>query len=593
MKTVDACSSTRLSFPRSHLLQTWKTNGRKIELFYSEKDGLKAKITEGGTVIKVPKIWIRGIPTEIQMRPDIVKACVENTWIALTQSRIGEYNITIHSRLRGGMFQPGNLRTEAATGPTSPHQATANATRVRIDVKEIITKVREASSYAEREAPGKDIILVIGNTGSGKSTFVNYLAGCRMREERVPGKMEMGVVADNPVMEIGHGFNSWTAFPQLHTDPGSHITYCDCPGFLDNRGPSFDIPNAFAIKSIVQHARSIKGIVVLINYHSLQAERGRGLRETINILIQLFGVREEDVMHYRDAIALLISQGQHSNALTLETLREYLHGTGDFPMISQLVDNVGFYDPLDREEVLARGAVPRNEMIRELNETTGIETAGDLFGFALGQDSRLALIEFVSFVENEIRTQFREGNFKKVNRLLEPLQNLQLLNSILITKSFEGVVKTIRELIRGLEGQDESLESLEKIRDEIAYFSSEAKASIDVVQKRLADRQAQEKARAAAEAAQQAAEAEKKEAEEKAAEAEKMLAEAKKATQEAEERAEKERKCAAEAEEKRKLAAQQAAEQVRAARASAANNCSSGGCPRGGGGRCKKGCTVQ
>jgi len=539
MKTLPASSSIELTSSAKHPLKIWHTNGRKIELFYSEKDGLKAKITKDGTVIKVPKIWIRGIPTEIQMRPDIVKACVENTWVALTQSRIGEYAITIHGRLRGGMFRPGNLRTEAAAGSTSPHRTTANATRAHIDVEEIITKVREASAYAEREAPGKDIILVIGNTGAGKSAFVNYLAGCRMREERVPGKMEMGVVADNPVMEIGHGFNSWTAFPQLHTDPGSHITYCDCPGFLDNRGPSFDIPNAFAIKSIVQHARSIKGIVVLINYHSLQAERGKGLRETINILIQLFGVREEDVVRYKNAIALLISQGQHSNALTLESLREYLHGTGDFPMISQLIDNVGFYDPLDREESLAKGAVPRNEMIRALNETTGIETAGDLFGFALGQDSRLALVEFVSFVENEIRTQFREGNFKEVNRLLEPLQNLQLLNSTLITESFEGVVKTIRELIRGLEGQDESLESLQKIRDEIAYFSSEAKASIDVIQARLTVRQAQEEAKVAAEEAEKAAKEQKAKAEQKAREAEGELTQAREglaqATQKAEE----------------------------------------------------------
>jgi len=178
-------------------------------------------------------------------------------------------------------------------------------------------------------------------------------------------------------------------------------------------------------------------------------------------------------------------------------------------------------------------------MIRALNETTGIETAGDLFGFALGQDSRLALVEFVSFVENEIRTQFREGNFKEVNRLLEPLQNLQLLNSTLITESFEGVVKTIRELIRGLEGQDESLESLQKIRDEIAYFSSEAKASIDVIQARLTVRQAQEEAKVAAEEAEKAAKEQKAKAEQKAREAEGELTQAREglaqATQKAEE----------------------------------------------------------
>ena len=66
MKIVGTCSSTRLSSPGKHFLKTWNANGKKIELIYSEKGGLKAKITKGGKVTKVTKIWIRGIPKEIQ-----------------------------------------------------------------------------------------------------------------------------------------------------------------------------------------------------------------------------------------------------------------------------------------------------------------------------------------------------------------------------------------------------------------------------------------------------------------------------------------------------------------------------------------------
>ena len=502
MKTVDACSSTRLSSPRSHLLQTWHTNGRKIELFYSEKGGLKAKITKDGTVIKVPKIWIRGIPTEIQMRPDVVKACVENTWVALTQSRIGEYAITIHGRLSGGMFEP---------PPQRP-----------ISVEEIITKVEQANQYAQDNASGKDIILVVGNTGAGKSAFVNYLAGCRMREECVPGSIEKGVIADNPIMEIGHGFNSLTAFPQLHTDPKSYITYCDCPGFLDNRGPECDVSNAFAIKAIVEKAKSIKGIVVIVNYSSLRADKGRSLFETVALLIQLLGVREQDIADHRHSIQILISKGHSLAHVNRDVLRSYMQEANN-PIINALMANVGFYDPLDRKEAIERGAIPRTELVKMLQASPSIEGAKHLFGTALGQDSRLALREFAALVNNEVRTKFQENHFKEVDRIFKTLQRLQMLELNLIREAFEPTASTIRTMIRGLEGNDASLSLLEKIRAEMGDFITEANASILIIQNRIRDQEAQAAAIRAAEEARRAAEQARREQEQREAAARAQL----------------------------------------------------------------------
>jgi len=511
MKTLPMSSSIEPTPSAEYPLRTWHANGRKIELFYSEKGELEAKITKGGTVIEVPKIWIRGIPTEMQMRPDIVKAYVKNTWVALTQSRIGECGITIHDRLSGGMFEG----------------------RRHIETETIITKVREVDAYAEREASGKDIVLVIGNTGAGKSTFINYLLGCQMRE--VPGNTEKKVIADNPIMGIGHGFVSLTACPQLYTDPDTHITYCDCPGFLDTRGPSFDIPNAFAIKAITRYARSIKGIVVLIGYHSLQADRAKGLSETIHMLTQLLGGNENTINAYSDSIAILVTQGQHSETLNIDILRSHMQEAGN-PIINRLLRNVVFYDPLDRKEFLDKGATSRANMLEGLRAAPGTENAQNLFHVALGDDSKLALKEFVNSTEREIRRQFQAGNFTEVNRLIEPLQKLQALNFDLLTTSFERIANTVKELIRGLQGDNELLAQLQKIRDEISCFREEADAVIEIITTRKREQEAREAATKAAQEAATAATANKQKAEEIARQTQQAVEQAQRETEQANQR---------------------------------------------------------
>ena len=66
---------------------------------------------------------------------------------------------------------------------------------------------------------------------------------------------------------------------------------CDCPGFLDNRGAEINIGNAVNIKSALSQASSAR-IVLLINYYSLKAERGRGVNEMLDICMHLFGDAE-------------------------------------------------------------------------------------------------------------------------------------------------------------------------------------------------------------------------------------------------------------------------------------------------------------
>jgi hypothetical protein len=115
----------------------------------------------------------------------------------------------------------------------------------------------------------KEVVMVLGNTGTGKSTAVNYLMGCKMKlvkpvELNLPGVKKVVIVdpkSTRPeVMPIGHGDTSYTFMPKIVSDPDNNDqAYCDCPGFTDNRGAEINIANAINTRKVLQQATGGQG----------------------------------------------------------------------------------------------------------------------------------------------------------------------------------------------------------------------------------------------------------------------------------------------------------------------------------------------
>lgn len=148
---------------------------------------------------------------------------------------------------------------------------------------------------------GKDTVILIGNTGAGKSTMGNYLAGCTLVKKQAGEDDEHEddvIVVQNicdggrmdEVTPIGHTSVSTTFMPEIFQGKNSFM-FCDCPGFLDSRGAEINIGNAVNIKAALSRALNVR-VLVLINYYSLKAERGRGVAEMLGICTHLFGSEE-------------------------------------------------------------------------------------------------------------------------------------------------------------------------------------------------------------------------------------------------------------------------------------------------------------
>lgn len=148
-----------------------------------------------------------------------------------------------------------------------------------LDLNHIQTILVEAVPQV-LSATDETIQLVIGNTGAGKSTLVNYFLGRGMKKVR-------GGIAEpilpNPPAKIGNSSESMTIFPQIFKS-SQGITYCDCPGFLDTRTKEETICASITMEMSVKAAKAIGSILVVIDYYSIDTDRGESLKKISDIL---------------------------------------------------------------------------------------------------------------------------------------------------------------------------------------------------------------------------------------------------------------------------------------------------------------------
>ncbi|MEM9569659.1 MAG: ankyrin repeat domain-containing protein, partial [Bacteroidota bacterium] len=160
----------------------------------------------------------------------------------------------------------------------------------------------------------KEVILLLGQTGVWKSTFVNRLLGHEFNweyeeieetqeqetawftikndnDKRGERKLVMAKKNPNaPIADIGNGAASCTTTPQVYILQPENLALIDCPGFGDTKGAAQEILNFLMIRLLIQKAKAVKAIIGMIPYSAL-TDGGRGvhflyLAKQLNYLVK-------------------------------------------------------------------------------------------------------------------------------------------------------------------------------------------------------------------------------------------------------------------------------------------------------------------
>jgi hypothetical protein len=117
---------------------------------------------------------------------------------------------------------------------------------------------------------------MLGASGSGKSTTIQYLSGMKMGRtkefEGFPGHIAPTIEARKSCTNEGllgvrsspltrSETKAIRVVSATKVDTGDMIYLCDTPGFGDTRSPAIDIANGIGLANAVQQAKSVRPIV--------------------------------------------------------------------------------------------------------------------------------------------------------------------------------------------------------------------------------------------------------------------------------------------------------------------------------------------
>ena len=303
-------------------------------------------------------------------------------------------------------------------------------------------------------AKGKTAVMVIGNTGAGKSTFVNYMLNCTLEKVLLAGGEKVYVVSEKSpikeVMPIGHSKTSCSFMPELAEAIDMNAIVVDCPGFIDNRGAEISIANAANIKAVMAMANGVT-LVLLLNYHSLKADRGRGQLELLKILEDLFG-SIDSAMNYASSMILVVSHVPlylDEDRTELKDIKQEFDSRELSPekarLLGDLLERACIFHP---ENLGGESWITAGPLSERIKAAPPITDPANVFKVVLSSSDEAKLRSWMEALLKRFQVALGASDNESAAKALSDMWGLNFLDHIVVTRLLENAKTNVSQALQ-------------------------------------------------------------------------------------------------------------------------------------------------
>ncbi len=310
-----------------------------------------------------------------------------------------------------------------------------------------------------------DVVLLMGNTGSGKSLTINYLSGKKIHVLKTPISNDdededtelefderLEVEDPLPGCEVGHSGDSQTRFPQKYRHSATKLLFFDTPGFEDTVGSHIDVFNAIAISTIFSTCKSLR-LVLVIQESTIGTTRGTELKKLCRLLHRF-------IPSTGDSMASVLPLITHSQGLShkkiqarLEKLTETTHFSDAKPLLVRMIGLLKEHK--DHTLLYPAGEVGASRLPNVMQLIEGLTPIVDLknaLQSSLGEKAvgEIVIAYFQLMVEMHQRISIGDG----LDTFQDNMDNCKMLSDLLgiseITGRYNNLVAVLVEHISSL-----------------------------------------------------------------------------------------------------------------------------------------------
>lgn len=343
-------------------------------------------------------------------------------------------------------------------------------------------------NYAKKTTD-KDQLLVIGNTGSGKSTIVNYLIGCEMEflskdQHKIPNQLApiVRVKADSKIKEkmiIGHSQSvSMTILSDAYYSEDLDLHIVDAAGYYDTRGFEINISNNVNMKALINNSRSIT-TMLLISWYSILADRSTGLNKMLEMSYQIFGSREQ-LLKRKDSIIINVTRVP-SDISYQEIKNKFLEDDSD--EIRLLGDRLIIIDTFENSSI--QGSSNRKETYDKLSDQDKVRNPKDFFHIGQSENDEKQLLLQSDSVLQRIKDFLNDAEITKKNQTIlksyekasQELYSLYTLRKIDHPKTLEICNKAEQSVVDNINDQKKAILEVHLVEN-FDFKKAEEKAAL-------------------------------------------------------------------------------------------------------------------